>query len=160
MPGDISDRELFWNTVTRQRMGEVGSDRPFDLMVRGKYNSRIEDVDPLKIGPEAGVEADMISFDLDSCYFRVYNVEFSPVSAGIGGDIFPEEWKLSDVVEGLRENWGYESSTLVFDNEDEYGEKEAILEGTVYWPESASYDRDTVYEDVVDMLEEDILSEL
>lgn len=142
-------------------MSEVGSGKPFDVMVRGEYRPEKGKVDSFNIGSEAvNVEADIASFDLTEQYFRVYNVDFFP-PAFIGREReVSKNRKLSTAVRGLQEDWGYELSSIAYDNEASLDEDVSPVQGTVYWPDSEEAVRDDVYEDFVDLLGSDVLSRL
>ncbi|QKQ98687.1 hypothetical protein GKQ38_04140 [Candidatus Nanohaloarchaea archaeon] len=162
MSNDISHKELFWDRITRERMSEVGSDRPFDILVRGEYNAETEDVEGFDLGKRPGVKVDMANFDLENCYLRIYDVDFSPASTDFDpGAEFSEGRKVSGIIQELDNDWGYELATIPYDNTRELERPEnSLLAGTVYWPEHQDFARDEAYEDFVDMVGSDVLSEL
>lgn len=161
MSDEISHKQRFWDKVTRERMSEVGSGSPFDVMVRGKYRPEKADVDSLVIGSgEVAVEADLASFDLEDRYFRLYDVDFSPPPVDIGTSVdVSRDQMLSSIVRDLEEDWGYEATSIPYDKETPTGGRR-LIDGTVYWPESQEFSRSEVYEDFVNLVGEDILSKL
>jgi len=160
---NFSDPELFWDEITRERISEVDSNSPFDFLFRGDYDPRSNVVRGVELENHgASVEADMVNVDLDSCYVRVYEVDFSPVSDSIPSS-FPVSINetLANVFQDLENSWSYETSLLVFDREEEYqSPEEGVLEGSVYWPGRSDYEPDSAYEDIKRVLGKDVLSEL
>ncbi|WEL22941.1 hypothetical protein HBNXNv_0080 [Candidatus Nanohalovita haloferacivicina] len=141
-------------------MSEVGSGRPFDVLVRGEYRPETGDVKGFNLGGRSGVFVDMANFDLENHYFRVYNVDFSPSSTDFERAAeFSEGRSISSSIRGLENNWGYELSTIPYDRGAEFEGVEPV-QGTVYWPEKEDFIVDEAYEDFVDLLGSDVLSRL
>lgn len=160
--GDFSNPEAFWNTVTRQRMEEVGPELPFDVMVRGGFDRGVQDVSSILLGGESGsVETDLVNFDLDSCYMRLYDVDLRPESPLSGELSSLRMERIPEVVRGLENTWEYELTEIVYDPDHDFtlGSVEPV-DGTVYWPGSEEYEPDSAYSDLCTLLGEDILSEL
>lgn len=143
-------------------MEEAGPDLPFDVMVRGEFDRALQDVSGVQLGEGPGsVEADLVNFDLESCYMRIYNLDLRPGSALSGelGSMWRE--KIPGVVRDLENTWEYELTELEYDPNRDFisGSIEAV-DGTVYWPGSEEYVPDSAYSDLCALLGEDILSEL
>lgn len=154
------DRELFWDQITRERMSEVGNNSPFDLMVRSRYEPESRTLERVRLGSgDDSVEVDIINVDLDSCYLRTYDVDFTPTAGSISGKGL--DLGMSDVLGNLENSWSYESSLLVFDEGETYdAPNNGLISGTVYWPEQDSYEPDAAYHDFRRMTGQDILSDL
>lgn len=163
MQQDFSDLELFWDEITRERISEVDSDSPFDFLVRGDYDTQSNTVRRVNLeNQNTSVEVDMVNVDLDSCYIRVYEVDFSPVAESIPSR-FPVSVNegLATLFQDLENSWSYETSLIVFDSEEEYYvPEEGVLEGSVYWPGRSDYEPESAYRDITDVLGADVLSDL
>ena len=156
------DREIFWDQITRDRMKEV-KEESFNFMFRGQYNSDSQSIDDIALGRyETFVDVDIVNVDLDALHIRAYKVDLHPFHESFSHKIlgsFTED--ISTVLDDLECSWSYEPSALVFNESQEYQEPEnGFIQGSIYWPDSAYYERDEAYEDIKRMFGKDILSEI
>ncbi|WP_414837665.1 hypothetical protein ACK3SF_05340 [Candidatus Nanosalina sp. VS9-1] len=163
MGKNFSDRELFWDSITRERMSEVGLDRPFDFLYRGEYISGNNSVRGLNMGGEGfSIQADMVNVDMRDFYISVYDVDLGKSRDSLGPGFVAENGReLTDLLEEMENDWGYEASMLVFDEERDYeASEDGLLQGSVYWPDSTRDHSEDVYRDVRRLFGKDILSRL
>lgn len=155
--------ELFWDRITRERMSEVGEDAPFDFLYRGEYRPESNTVRPVELGDGAvSADVDMVNVDMESFYIRVYDVEFGSSRSNWRPGFAAENGAgMSDILEGTEnDEWGFESVRIQFDPGKNYELPDALVQGSVYWPESARDHPKDVYQDVRRIFGEDILSKL
>lgn len=155
--------ELFWDRITRERMSEVGEDAPFDFMYRGEYLPERNTVRGVRLGDgDASVDVDMVNVDMDSFYIRVYDLCFGSTRESFGPNLSDQNGsQISQILEGTANDWGYDSSMLIFDSDRSYERPEdGLLTGSVYWPESTRDHSEDVYQDVRRIFGQDIISKL
>jgi hypothetical protein len=160
---NFSDIELFWDRITRERISEVGEDAPFDFLYRGELNDGKNAIRGLDLGgSEASVEVDMVNVDLESHRIRLYDMRLGSTRESFGPNLSDQNGsKISQILEGGDNHWGYDSSMLVFDGERSYERSEDdLIQGSVYWPESTRDHPEDVYRDIRRIFGQDIISQL
>lgn len=163
MENNFTDPELFWDSITRERIGEVGEDDPFDFMYRGEYLPGSQTVRGLELGQgEHSVEVDMVNVDMEDFYIRIYDVEFGSAGGAFRPGLSVQNGsELGKILEETENDWGYESSMVLFDRGRSYERSEKdLVQGSVYWPESNRDHPEGVYRDVEKIFGKDIISRL
>lgn len=163
MTGRESDLRFFWDRVTRERMSEVGEERPFDFLYRGEFDERGDTIRGVRLGnDQVSADVDMVNVDMESFYIRMYEIEFGPEERSFEpGFKDYSAHKLSDILDATENDWRYKASKVFFDPGENYrSEGEDFVQGSVYWPESTRDHPETVYRDVERIFGEDILSQL
>ena len=129
MENNFQDIELFWDSITREKMTEVGEDAPFDFMYRGKYLPENNSIRSVKLGDNAvSVDVDMVNVDMESFYIRIYEVEFGSTTESFSPDLADQRGpELGRILENTENNWRYDSSLVIFDHERTYEPHEASL---------------------------------
>jgi len=159
----ISDLELFWDRITRQRMSEVGENKPFDFTYRGVFDSKSNTVIPVQLGNSGfNVGSDLVNVDLGDFYLRLYNLGVDSPTSNLKNCVAEEEaMELGKILQDTDNNWSYEQNVLEFNQEFDYAlPEDGLVEGSVYWPEETRYKAETVRDDLQKIFGEDILSQL